>query len=111
MWWCEDAPADAVPSSTGCVLLTPRSHRPSRCPAYSRTSWHVALDVVALKLDTICSRGEAIRRADPGGSWWFWGGAAGQGSVEQNQALDQWLKAGLSSTGVKQLVYHQITKG
>lgn len=47
------APAEAVPSTTGCVLPTLRSQMPSRCPAYSLTSWHVALDVVALKLDTI----------------------------------------------------------
>lgn len=49
-------PAEAVPSTTGCVLLTLRSQMPSRCPAYSLTSWHVALDVVALKLDTICQQ-------------------------------------------------------
>lgn len=118
--WCEEAPADAVPSTTGCVLLTLRSHRPSRCPAYSRTSWHVALDVVALKLDTICSGGETTRQPERGGFLMVPDGgggqqsqgAAGQGSVEQNQALDQWVKAGFSSTGVKhQQVYHQITGG
>lgn len=49
-------PAEAVPSTTGCVLLTLRSQMPSRCPTYSLTSWQVALDVVALKLDTICQQ-------------------------------------------------------
>lgn len=52
----EGRPAEAVPSTTGCVLLTLRSQMPSRCPTYSLTSWHVALDVVALKLDTICQQ-------------------------------------------------------
>lgn len=46
-------PADAVPSTTGCVLVTLRSQIPSLWPTYSLTSWHTALDVVALKLDTI----------------------------------------------------------
>lgn len=50
------APAEAVPSTTGCVLLTLRSQMPSRWPTYSLTSWQVALDVVALKLDTICQQ-------------------------------------------------------
>lgn len=48
-----DIPADAVPSTTGCVLVTLRSQMPSLWPTYSLTSWHTALDVVALKLDTI----------------------------------------------------------
>lgn len=48
-----EVPAEAVPSTTGCVLVTLRSQIPSLWPTYSLTSWHTALDVVALKLDTI----------------------------------------------------------
>lgn len=48
-----DSPADAVPSTTGCVLATLTSQMPSRWPMYSFTSWHTARDVVVLKLETI----------------------------------------------------------
>lgn len=48
-----DSPADAVPSTTGCVLATLTSQMPSLWPMYSFTSWHTALDVVVLKLETI----------------------------------------------------------
>lgn len=51
-----EIPADAVPSTTGCVLVTLRSQMPSLWPTYSLTSWHTARDVVALKLDTIWRR-------------------------------------------------------
>ena len=48
-----DLPADAVPSTTGCVLATLTSQMPSLWPMYSFTSWHTALDVVVWKLETI----------------------------------------------------------
>ena len=55
-------PAEAVPRTTGCVRVTPRSQMPSLWPTYSFSSWQTAREpAVALKLDTIWGRGLRVQ--------------------------------------------------